>query len=341
MAPNLATSSTWLDTAMPVIFGFVLLNAALITVTWAIWYERKFAGAMQNRPGPTEVGPFGLLQPVADIVKMLQKEDIVPDSADKALFNLAPPLTVILVLGILAVIPFGSWVVADLDIGLVFALAMGSLLVVPVWMAGWASNNKYALLGAMRSAAQAISYEIPLLLCAMVPVILAGSFNLGEIQEAQVGMRWFVLWPPGPGFFAFVLFFLCSLAEANRIPFDIPEAESELVAGITTEYTGMKFGLFYLAEYLHTLIASALASVIFLGGADSPFVAGPGDLLGAGPQWMVAKTLFLFAGIFWIRWSILRYRQDQLLRICWVWFLPISLCLVAASALWVGLGLGG
>ncbi len=341
MTPDLATNTTWLETALPLIVGFVILNAALVTVTWAIWYERKFAGAMQNRPGPTEVGPFGLLQPVADIVKMLQKEDIVPDKADRALFNLAPPLTVILVLGILAVIPFGSWVVADLDIGLVFALAMGSLLVVPVWMAGWASNNKYALLGAMRSAAQAISYEIPLLLCAMVPVILAGSFNLGDIQQAQVGMRWFALWPPGPGFFAFLLFFLCSLAEANRIPFDIPEAESELVAGITTEYTGMKFGLFYLAEYLHTLIASALAAVVFLGGADSPFVAAPGAFLGAGAQWMIAKTLFLFGGIFWVRWSILRYRQDQLLRICWVWFLPISLCLVAAAALWVGLGWGG
>jgi len=324
--------SWWLEPAMYLAFGFLVLNVALIIVTWAIWYERKFAGAMQNRPGPTEVGPFGLLQTVADVLKMLQKEDIVPANADKPLFNLAPPLTVILVLGILAVIPFGTVVVADLDIGLVYALAMGSLLVVPVWMAGWASNNKYALLGAMRAAAQAISYEIPLLLCAMVPVILAGSFNMGDIQKSQAEWHWFALWPPGPGFFAFLLFFLCSLAEANRIPFDIPEAESELVAGITTEYTGMKFGLFYLAEYLHTLIASALAAVIFLGGSDGP--------IESGWWWTMAKTLLLFAGIFWVRWSILRYRQDQLLRICWVWFLPISLALVATAALWVGLGWG-
>jgi len=314
-------------------FGFILINACLLIAAWSIWYERKFAGAMQNRPGPTEVGPFGLLQPIADLVKLVQKEDSVPRSADQALFNLAPPLTVILVLAILAVIPLSeTLVVADLNVGLLFALAMGSLLIVPVWMAGWASNNKYALLGAMRAAAQAISYEIPLLLSALVPVILAGSLNLGDIADAQAGYRWFALWPPGPGFVAFLLFFLCSLAEANRIPFDIPEAESELVAGITTEYVGMKFGLFYLAEYLHTLIASALAALLFLGGAEGPWASGW--------WWMVTKTLILFGGIFWIRWSILRYRSDQLLRICWVWFLPISLLLVALSALWVGLGMG-
>ncbi len=310
------------------IVGFVIANAALAITAWSIWYERKFAGILQNRPGPTEVGWAGLLQPLADMLKLLQKEDIVPDTADRALFNLAPPLTVVFTVMILAVLPFSpELVVADLHVGLLFALAMGSLVVMPVWMGGWASNNKYALLGAMRAVSQSISYEIPLLLSAMVPIILAGSFNIGDIVAAQEGWKCFAFWPPGPGFLAFLLFFLCSLAEANRIPFDIPEAESELVAGVTTEYTGMKFGLFYLAEYLHTLISSAMASLLFLGGWHGP---GPDGL-----HWMLCKTLFLFAFIFWVRWTMMRYRQDQLIRICWVWFLPLSLVLVALSAIWV------
>jgi NADH-quinone oxidoreductase subunit H len=309
------------------IIGVCVVTVIMTITAWSIWYERKFAGRLQNRPGPTVVGPFGLLQPVADLLKLLQKEDIVPRDADKALFNLAPPLTIVASLGVLAVVPFSpEVVVADLDVGILFILAIGSVMVLPVWMAGWASNNKYALLGAMRAISQSISYEIPLLLSAMVPIILAGSFNMGDIVEAQAGGYWFALWPVGPGAIAFVLFFLCSLAEANRIPFDIPEAESELVAGVTTEYTGMKFGLFYLAEYLHTLISSAIASVLFLGGWDGP---GPD-----GMHWMVAKTLLLFALIFWVRWTILRYRQDQLIKVCWVYFLPLSLLLVAISAIW-------
>jgi NADH-quinone oxidoreductase subunit H len=309
------------------VMGVCVVTVVLTVTAWSIWYERKFAGRLQNRPGPTVVGPFGLLQPVADLLKLLQKEDVIPRDADKALFNLAPPLTIVASLGILAVVPFSAdIVVADLDVGLLFILAIGSVMVLPVWMAGWASNNKYALLGAMRAISQSISYEIPLLLSAMVPIILAGSYNMGEIVEAQSGGHWFAFWPIGPGAIAFVLFFLCSLAEANRIPFDIPEAESELVAGVTTEYSGMKFGLFYLAEYLHTLISSAIASVLFLGGWDGP---GPDGL-----HWMVAKTLFLFALIFWVRWTILRYRQDQLIKVCWVYFLPLSLVLVAAAAIW-------
>lgn len=309
------------------VIGLILVNVCLAITGWSIWFERKFAGRMQSRQGPTEVGWTGLLQPVADILKLLQKEDTAPENADKVLFNLAPPLTVLFAIGILGVIPFSpDVVVSDLDVGVLFIMALGSILVLPVWMAGWASNNKFALLGAMRAASQAISYEIPLLLCAIVPIILAGSFNLTEIVAAQEGYRWFALWPPGPGLVAFVLFYLCSLAEANRIPFDIPEAESELVAGVTTEYSGMKFGLFYLAEYLHTLISSAVAAVLFLGGWE-----GPGE---DGLHWMVIKTLFLFSTIFWVRWGLLRYRQDQLLAICWKFFLPLSLALVATSALW-------
>ena len=315
----------WLSGAL---YGLVIATGCMLVAAWSIWYERKFAGGMQNRPGPTEVGWVGLLQPLADLIKLVQKEDIVPAAADRALFNLAPPLGVVAVLGTLAVVPFGpGWIVADLDIGVLFALSISSLMVVPVWMAGWASNNKYALLGAMRAAAQAISFEVPLLLAAMVPIVLTGSFRLGDIVAAQADGRWFALWPPGPGAVAFVLFFLASLAEANRIPFDIPEAESELVAGITTEYTGMKFGLFYLAEYLHTLISSVMASALFLGGWYGP---GPD-----GVHWLLLKSLVLFAGIFWIRWSLLRFRADQLMGMAWKGGIPTGLAVVAASALWV------
>ncbi|RME26062.1 MAG: NADH-quinone oxidoreductase subunit NuoH [Deltaproteobacteria bacterium] len=330
-APPVAASGLLFNSAPlhALVLGLVVVSLCMGVAAWSIWYERKFAARMQNRPGPTEVGPWGLLQPIADGLKMLQKEDIVPAAVDRPLFELAPLLVVVASLGTLAVIPWGDGlVIADLHIGVLFALALSSLMLLPVWMAGWASNNKYALLGGMRAIAQGVSYEIPLLLAATVPIVLAGSFRLGDIVEAQAGLRWFALWPPGPGAVAFVLFFMASLAEANRIPFDIPEAESELVAGVTVEYTGMKFGMFYLAEYLHTLIASAIAATLFLGGWDM----GP---LGAGVHWMVLKTLVLFAVIFWIRWSWLRLRADQLMALSWRWLVPLGLVLVMASATWV------
>ncbi len=320
--------------------GFIIANVLLGITGWAIWYERKFAGRMQNRPGPTEVGifGFGLLQPLADAFKMLQKEHVVPRAADRPMFEIAPVALVALALTTVAVVPFDAGlIIADLHIGVLFALAVGSLMVLPTWMAGWSSNNKYALLAGMRAAAQAISYEIPLLLAATVPIILTGSLRLGDIVDAQEH-GWFVFWPIGPGAVAFVLFMLCSLAEANRIPFDIPEAESELVSGVSVEYGGIRFGLFHLAEYMHTLIASALASAMFLGGWHGPL----GSLAGGGPEWissglhwMVAKTLFLYAFIFLLRWSWMRFRSDQLMSLCWRYLVPLGLVLVVVSASWV------
>lgn len=307
--------------------GLLVVSVLMGVAAYAIWFERKFAGLMQNRPGPTQVGWAGLLQSIADLLKLLQKEDITPNQADRALFNLAPPLGVICVLAAMAVFPWApGFLPADVDVGLLLALSFTSLMTIPVWMAGWASNNKYALLGGMRAAAQAVSFEVPLLLSAMVPVILAGSFRIGDIVAAQADGRWMLWWPPGPGAVAFFIFMLTSLAEANRIPFDIPEAESELVAGITTEYTGMKFGLFYLAEYLHTLVGSFLGAALFLGGWDGP---GPD-----GFHWLVLKGLGLFAGIFWIRWTLLRYRADQFMSLCWRVFVPVSLGMVALAAVW-------
>ena len=310
------------------VYGLVIVTVLMTITAYSIWFERKFAGRMQSRVGPTLVGWHGLLQPIADAVKLLQKEDIVPDKADRALFNLAPPLTVVFALGTAAVIPFSADVIAaDLDIGVLWVLALGGLTVFPVWMAGWASNNKYALLGGMRAVAQGISYEIPLVLAALVPVTLAGSMSISDIVRFQSAHGWIAFFPPGPGLIAFVMFFLASLAEANRIPFDIPEAESELIAGVTTEYTGMKFGLFYLAEYLHTLIVSAVAAALFFGGWDGP--------IRPGLHWMVLKTLLLFGGIFWVRWTFLRFRSDQLMAICWKYLVPTGLVLVMVSALWV------
>jgi NADH-quinone oxidoreductase subunit H len=310
------------------VYGVVIVTVLMTITAWSIWFERKFAGRMQSRVGPTLVGPYGLLQPLADAVKLLQKEDIVPTNADRPLFNLAPPLTVALALGTAAVIPFDAkMIAADLDVGVLWILALGGMMVFPVWIAGWSSNNKYALLGGMRAVAQGISYEIPLVLAALVPVTLAGSLSVSDIVRYQQQHGWVALWPPGPGILAFVMFFLASLAEANRIPFDIPEAESELIAGVTTEYTGMKFGLFYLAEYLHTLIVSAVAAALFFGGWDGP--------IKPGLHWMVLKTLILFAGIFWVRWTFLRFRSDQLMQICWKYLVPAGLLLVMVSAGWV------
>lgn len=310
------------------LLGLVVCSALMGLTAFGILYERKFAGRLQNRPGPTEVGPMGLLQPIADGIKLLQKEQIVPAAAQRFLFLLAPLLVVVAALAGVAVIPWGpAVIIADLHIGVLWALAMASLMPLPIWIAGWASNNKYALLGAMRTVAQGISYEIPLLLTAMVPIILAGSFRMGDIVQAQAGLAWFALWPPGPGAVAFLLFLATALAESNRIPFDIPEAESELVAGVTVEYTGMNFGMFYLGEYVHSLVASAIAAALFLGGWDM----GP---LGSGLHWMVLKTLLLWAFIFWIRWTLLRLRSDQLMELCWRWLVPLGLLLVLVTASW-------
>lgn len=310
------------------IYGGVIVTLLMTTTAMALWFERKMAARMQSRIGPTKVGPFGLLQPFADVLKLLQKEDIVPEKADAGLFNLAPPLGAIAAIAVAAIVPFSPDIIAaDLDVGVLYLLAIGALGVLPVFMAGWASNNKFAMLGGMRAIAQSVSYEVPLVLAAMVPVILTGSMKVSEIVTFQATHHWLITWPFFLGVPAFLLFMLAMLAESNRIPFDIPEAESELVAGVTTEYTGMKFALFYMAEYVHTLVASAVASALFLGGWDGPFAPGLG--------WMVGKTLALFASVYWVRWSLLRFRSDQLMALCWRWLVPGGVLLVFGSAVWV------
>jgi NADH-quinone oxidoreductase subunit H len=305
-----------------------ILTAILTVTAWAIWFERKVVARMQSRLGPTMVGPAGTLQPLADLVKLLQKEDIVPDAADRGLFDLAPKLAALCALGAAAVIPFSASIVgADIDLGVLYLLAIGAVTVLPVFMAGWSSNNKFALLGGMRALAQSLSYEVPLVISAMVPVILGGSMDVSKIVESQIATQWFIIGPVWLGLPAFCLFMLAMLAESNRIPFDIPEAESELVSGVTTEYTGMKFALFYLGEYVHTLVASAAAAALFLGGWDGPFAPGM--------HWMVLKTFALFGLVYWVRWSLLRFRSDQLMRVCWYWLVPVSVALLLGAGAWV------
>jgi NADH-quinone oxidoreductase subunit H len=326
---ELLESNPWIH---GVWLGGLVAAVVMILVAWGTWWERKFAGRMQSRFGPTVVGPQGLLQPIADAIKLMLKEDLIPAAADRKLYTLAPLLALFLSLSCAAVIPLAAGVqVANLNIGVLFLLGLGSMMVVPVWLAGWASANKYAVIGGMRAVAQAVSYEVPMVLAALVPVVLAGSMNLQDIVAAQAGYHWFILWPTGPGLVAFVVFLLASLAEANRIPFDIPEAESELVAGVTTEYTGMKFGLFYLAEYVHIVVGSAVAATLFLGGWEGPGSAyWPIAVL-----WITAKTCVLFTVILWIRWTYLRLRSDQLMSFCWKTLIPASLVVLMAAALWV------
>lgn len=317
-------SNPWLN---GLLYGALLITVIMTAVAWISWFERKFAGRIQSRMGPTMVGPFGLLQPLADALKAMQKESVIPRNADKFLFLLAPPLTIAFALGTAAVVPFApGFLGADLDIGVLYALAFSGLLAFPTWIAGWASNNKYALLGGMRMVAQGISYEIPMVMAALVPVVLAGTLSMSGIVQHQVTSGWFVATPVG--FAACLLFLTTALAEGNRIPFDIPEAESELVAGPTTEYNAINWTIFAASEYAHSVVTSGIAAALFLGGWDGWWGLPPA-------VWMVVKTAFVFLMITWVRWSLLRLRSDQLMALCWKYLVPGALLLVLIAGIQV------
>jgi NADH-quinone oxidoreductase subunit H len=289
---------------------------------------------MQSRIGPYYVGwPHGWLQPIADALKLMMKEDIVPTAADRWVYNLAPIVFLIPCVLIFATIPFAPGLgVADLNIGVLFFLAVSSLEIVGLFMGGWGSNNKYALLSAMRAVNQIISYDLPFIFAALVPVVLAGSLQMSAIVEAQAGL-WFVLYPV-LGQLAFIAFLVATLAAENRVPFDILEAESELVAGFRVEYSGMKFALIQLGEYAHMIGTSFLGALLFLGGW-----LGPGSeqwpLLGA--VWFLLKAMLVFLVVTWVRWSFVRIRVDQILAISWKLLLPATLLLLMATALVVAL----
>jgi len=322
---------TWLTA---VIGPFVVLNVIIGLVTYVTLLERKFAARMQSRIGPYRVGPHGLLQPIADALKLMMKEDIVPRVADRRVFNLAPVVFLVPCMLIFATIPFAPGLgVADLNIGILFFFAVSSMEIVGLFMAGWGSNNKYALLSAMRAVNQIISYDLPFIFSALVPVLLAGSLKLSDIASAQQGL-WFVFYPV-IGQLAFIAFVVSTLAAENRVPFDILEAESELVAGFRVEYSGMKFALIQLGEYAHVIGSSMLGAVLFLGAW-----AGPGPVW-LGPFWLLLKAMFLFLLVTWVRWSFVRIRVDQILALSWKVLLPLTLVLLVVTAMVVVWRTGG
>jgi NADH-quinone oxidoreductase subunit H len=308
------------------IFAGVLLvsGVPLVTVIFLIWVERKVAARIQDRIGPNRVGPFGLLQTFADLIKLLLKEDITPTSADRLLYNLAPLVSFASVILIWAVIPYTPYHYgADLEIGVLYFVAVASLGTLAIMTAGWASNNKYALLGAFRVVALLVSYEIPLVFSLMIPVMLAGSMSMLDIIYAQSGM-WFVFLSP----LAAVLFFISSQAETGRAPFDLIEAESELVAGFNIEYSGMKFGMFFAAEFLHVFTNAVLITILFFGGWLGPLWNEPIIAF----LWLGIKSALFYFVSLWIRNTVPRLRIDQVMNFNWFFLVPLSIVLVLVTS---------
>ncbi len=323
----------------------LVLLIILTTVANLVYAERKVSAFIQNRIGPNRVGPWGLLQAPADVLKLFIKEDIVPAKANRAVHTLAPVISIGVAMTTFAVIPFGNTIslwgrdfklmIADVNIGVLYILAMTSLGVYGITLSGWSSNNKYSLLGGLRSSAQLISYELSMGLSVIGVIMIAGSLQLDRIVEAQSGLAWNAFLTP----IGFITFLVASFAETNRLPFDLPEAEPELVGGYHTEYSGMKFGTFFLAEYANMITSSALIVTLFLGGWQFPFL----DRFGLAPLWVsliqiltfvvkVAGTLFFYM---WIRWTIPRFRYDQLMSLGWKVMLPLALLNIAVTGAWV------
>lgn len=346
----------WVFYLIKIIVAFVIMNVALVVVAFLVYFERKVAAHMQARMGPNRAGPIGMLQSFADLIKMVRKEDTTPRRADKVVFFLAPVVSTLTSLGALSVIPFGppqgrtgqlsifglttDWFISNVSVGALVVLAMSSLGVYGLIMAGWSSNSKYSLLGGLRSSSQVISYEITLGISLVGVFLLSNTLNLVGITEAQSPLFhtagqpgfWFILLQP----VGFMIFLTSAIAETNRLPFDLPEAESELVGGYHTEYSGIRFGLFFLSEYIAMVTISSVTTVSFLGGwgspfegllpaigaADIPFISG---LLGSGPHWFILKIAFFIFLYYWLRWTLPRFRYDQLMGLCWKVLLPVAL----------------
>jgi NADH-quinone oxidoreductase subunit H len=304
-----------------------LLVPVLVSVAMIVWLDRRIWAFVQKRQGPNVVGPFGLLQSLADALKYIFKEVIIPSSSNKVIFILAPIVTMTLALISWAVIPFSATqVLADINVGILYLFAVSSLGVYGIIMGGWASNSKYPFLGAIRSAAQMVSYEVSIGVIIINVLLCAGSLNLNDIVMAQENL-WFVI----PLFPMFVIFFISALAETNRPPFDLPEAEAELVAGYQTEYSGMMYAMFWLGEYANILLMCAMGSILFLGGWLSPIEIYPFNLI-PGAIWLIFKILFLFVLFALVKAIVPRYRYDQLMRLGWKIFLPLSLTWVVLTA---------
>ena len=317
-------------------FGLVVLTVLeclailvplLMAVAYLVYAERKVLGAMQLRKGPNTVGPFGLFQTFADAIKMLTKETIIPAGANRGLYLLAPFLTFVLAMMAWAVIPTNNgWAIANINVGVLYLFAVSSLGVYGILIAGWASNSKYAFMGGLRSAAQMVSYEVSLGLVIVSILLIVGSLNLNDIVLAQRHV-WFAL----PMLPMFVIFFISALAETNRAPFDLPEGESELVAGFFVEYSSLAFGLFFLGEYMNMILMSAMTSILFLGGWLPPIDIAPFNWV-PGPIWLILKICFVLFMFVWVRATFPRYRYDQLMRLGWKVFLPFSLVWMILTA---------
>jgi NADH-quinone oxidoreductase subunit H len=331
----------------------ILTIGVILCVAFSTYFERKVIGSMQARIGPNRVGPMGLLQPFADVIKLLIKEVIVPSQSSRFIFVIAPLLSLTPALAAWAVIPMNNWfVIADINAGLLYVLALTSVGVYGVILAGWATNSKYALLGAMRSAAQIVAYEIAMGF-ALVGVLMAGgSLNIGDIVNAQSGgvSQWFIL----PLFPLFVVYWIAGVAETNRAPFDVAEGESEIVAGFHVEYSGVAFALFFLAEYANMILISTLTAVFFLGGWASPFegwtflndISWLAWLTAGGLPWLFVKMCFFMYTFFWLRATFPRYRYDQIMRLGWKVFIPVTIVWIAVEGAmvwfqvgpWAGMG---
>ena len=312
----------WATELGRLIIGLIGIMALVaVNALFLIWMERKVSAHMQLRLGPMEVGPHGAVQTVADALKLMGKELITPEEVDRPVYWLAPIVVFLPVLLVFLVIPFSrSVIIKDLNVGILLILAFSTLSVLSLLMAGWSSNNKYAAFGAIRSVAQNVAYEIPLLITVMSVILMVGSFKLSDIVAAQ-GSYWFVLVQP----LAFILFITCATAETNRNPFDLPEAESELVAGFHTEYTGMRFAMFFLAEYTNMFITAAVAAVLFLGGWQGPILPGV--------VWFLLKVYALIFLVMWFRWTFPRVRFDQLITLAWKILIPLAFANLLITAL--------
>ena len=307
--------------------SLALIGVLLIAVAYMTYAERKVLAAMQLRKGPNVVGPFGLFQPFADAIKMVMKETVIPSGANRVLFIMAPLLTFVLAILAWAVVPVADgWAIADINVGVLYLFAISSLGVYGIIIAGWASNSKYPFLGAMRSAAQMVSYEVSMGFVLVTVMLCVGSLNLTAIVRAQSHI-WFCI----PLFPMFIIFFISTLAETNRSPFDIPEGESEIVAGFFVEYSSMSFGLFFLAEYANMILMSALTTILFLGGWLAPFGVEPFTWI-PGVFWFVGKVAMCLFVFLWVSATMPRYRYDQLMRLGWKVFLPFSLLWLVLTA---------
>jgi len=310
--------------------AFILVNASLVLAMFLIWLTRKIVSRMQDRLGPNRLGPWGLVQTVADVLKLMTKEIITPRDVDIVAYNLAPILSVLGVLVVFAVLPFAPGIVgADLNVAVLFIPALGSVGIMAALMAGWASNNKYALLSGFRVVAQLLSYEIPMVLSMLLPVLLAGSMSMQTISGDQalnlfgfnIGLGWYVFLVPA----AFLIFFISALAEAEQPPFDLLEAESEIIAGFHIEYSGMRFAMFFLAQFLNTWFLAGIASVLFLGGWQGPFVD---QIPLLGFFYITGKTVLLYAVVMWVKGTVPRVRIDQMMAFAWKVLIPLVLALV-------------